>query len=409
MEVPTIGDVNDDGQTEVVASCNGRIVIYQSSNIPWLPSRDVWNQVNYNITNVTGDLKIPATIAPQNFQTVAPPLNDYLAQRPLSNSTTPFIPAADIVAVVDTVGTSNGIDISNCPAEVRFNVDISNQGNADVTVQYPITFYSGDPRGSSWTRLSSFAVTDQLSVGDQRQYGHSFSVNNDPVQVYVVLNDAGASPTGAPVVLPNTSVAECEYNNNFLGPYTVSRCFDPLPITLIYFDGKDEGDKVRLNWATASEKDNAYFEVQRSQDGQDFITIDVIQGQSLSTQTIEYQTFDYENWTGVMYYRLKQVDTNGTSSLSNTITFRRNNNLNINIYPNPISSNQDLHIEGLNGEWKAVLYDMAGRIIKNWSVSFDGQTYTTPFPNLRKGMYILKLESSTENEAEIIVEKISVE
>ncbi|PIY11455.1 MAG: hypothetical protein COZ18_04000 [Flexibacter sp. CG_4_10_14_3_um_filter_32_15] len=407
MEIPTIGDVNNDGQTEIIASCNGRVIIYQSSNIPWLPSRNVWNQVNYNITNINGDLTIPATVSPQNFEITAPPLNNYMAQRPLSNSTIPFIPSADIVALVDV--DDGAINLGNCPSEVTFTIDIENQGDADVTVQYPITFYSNNPQGSSWTQLSNFAINDGLVVGEQREYTYSFPLTSDPADVYVVLNDAGTSTPGTPISLPNTSVAECDYNNNFLGPYTVANCFDPLPITLIYFDGKDQGNKVRLNWATASEKDNAYFEIQRSFDGQEFVTIDVVQGQKFSTQTREYQTYDYENWAGTAYYRLRQVDTDGTPTLSNTIVFKRNNDLDINSYPNPISSGQDLHIDGLSGEWNAVLYDMAGRKIKNWTISFDRQKYTTPFPNLRKGMYILQLEPISNNEEGKIIEKIVVE
>ncbi|AFM04147.1 hypothetical protein Fleli_1748 [Bernardetia litoralis DSM 6794] len=407
MELPTIGDVNNDGQTEIVAACNGRVIVYQSSNIPWLPSRDVWNQVNYNITNINGDLTVPASISPQNFEIDAPPLNNYMAQRPLSNSTTPFIPSADIVAVIDTVG--GAIDLGNCPAEVTFTINMENQGDADVTIQYPITFYNGDPEGTSWSVLSTFTIDDGLESEEQKEYTYSFPLTNDPAQVYVVLNDAGISTTGSPIVLPNTSVAECEYDNNFLGPYTISNCFDPLPIQLIYFDGEDEGNKVRLNWATASERDNAYFEIQRSFDGQNFVTIDVIQGQKSSIQTLEYQTYDYENWTGVMYYRLKQVDTDGTPTLSNTIVFRRNNNLDINIYPNPISSGQDLNIEGLNGEWNAVLYDMAGREIQNSNINFEKQTYQTPFPNLKKGMYIIQLHSLENTEEGKIIRKIIVE
>ncbi|WP_291721656.1 T9SS type A sorting domain-containing protein [Bernardetia sp.] len=409
MEIPTIGDVNDDGQTEIIASCNGRVIIYQSSNIPWLPSRDLWNQVNYNITNINGDLTIPAVISPQNFETVAPPLNNYMAQRPLSNSTDPFIPSADIVALVDV--DDGAIDLGNCPAEVTFTIDIENQGDADVVVQYPITFYSENPQGASWSNLSTFAINDGLAVGEQREYTYSFPLTSDPANVYVVLNDAGTSTPGAPIVLPNTSVAECEYNNNFLGPYTISSCFDPLPVELLRFVGKDESDKVRLDWATASERDNAYFEVQRSQDGEKFVTIDVIQGKTFSNQVTEYQTYDYEDWTGVMYYRLKQVDIDETQTLSNTIVFRRDKDLEIKIYPNPVSSGQNLNIEGLSGEWNAILYDMAGRSIKNWIISFDRQTYTTPFPNLRKGMYIIQLEplSSNNSEKGRVVEKIVVE
>ena len=407
MEVPTIGDVNDDGQTEIVASCNGRVIIYQSSNIPWLPSRDVWNQVNYNITNINGDLTVPATITTPNYLTVAPPLNNYMAQRPLSNSTTPFIPSADIVALVDV--DDGAIDLSNCPAEVTFTIDIENQGDANVTVQYPISFYNGDPRGASWSNLSTFAINDGLAIGEQRQYTYSFPLTSDPANVYVVLNDNGSGVPGNPISLPNTSVAECEYDNNFLDPYVISSCFDPLPVELLRFTGEDEGERVRLDWATVSERDNAYFEVQRSSDGQDFVTIEIVQGKEFSNQKTEYQVYDNENWIGLSYYRLRQIDIDGTPTLSNTIAFKRNTDLDIKIYPNPISFGQYLNIEGLSGKWNAILYDMTGRSIKNWNITFDSQTHTESFPNLRKGMYIIQLVPITDIEQEKIIHKIVVE
>ncbi|MFD2937060.1 hypothetical protein [Spirosoma flavum] len=82
----------------------------------------------------------------------------------------------------------------------------------------------------------------------------------------------------------------------------------PLPVHVISFQGKVIGNQVALAWETAWEQNNDYFEVQRSNDAHEFVSVGRVAavGQSDSRQV--YSLLDQEPLTGTGYYRLKQVD-----------------------------------------------------------------------------------------------------
>ncbi|UOQ52418.1 T9SS type A sorting domain-containing protein [Hymenobacter cellulosivorans] len=90
----------------------------------------------------------------------------------------------------------------------------------------------------------------------------------------------------------------------------------PLPVELTSFSAARQAGAVLLKWATASEKNNDRFEVQRSADGQQYATISTVQGAGTTSQGTSYATRDTEPLSGVSYYRLRQVDRDGTSSFS---------------------------------------------------------------------------------------------
>ncbi len=92
----------------------------------------------------------------------------------------------------------------------------------------------------------------------------------------------------------------------------------PLPVELVSFDLLKKAEySVYLSWATASEKNNDHFNVQRSDDGIHFQTIAVVQGSSNSKEKKYYSATDDElAGSGIVYYRLMQVDHDGTSAFS---------------------------------------------------------------------------------------------
>jgi hypothetical protein len=93
----------------------------------------------------------------------------------------------------------------------------------------------------------------------------------------------------------------------------------PLPVELTAFSAEQQGQSALLRWATASERNSAYFEVQSSTDGRQFTRLTRVAGQGNSTQAHTYSWADL-GWAryaaAVVYYRLKQVDTDGTSTYS---------------------------------------------------------------------------------------------
>ena len=107
----------------------------------------------------------------------------------------------------------------------------------------------------------------------------------------------------------------------------------PLPVELTRFDASTKGSSVGLSWATASEKNSAYFEVQRSATGEAYESIGRVAAQGTSSSLREYAFSDARPLAGLAYYRLRQVDTDGTAAFSPVATVRRNGE--IAVYPNP--------------------------------------------------------------------------
>ncbi|MFD1630470.1 right-handed parallel beta-helix repeat-containing protein [Pseudopedobacter beijingensis] len=92
-----------------------------------------------------------------------------------------------------------------------------------------------------------------------------------------------------------------------------------LPVTLISFTGKLHNNQVRLNWVTASEKDNSHFNILRSANGKEFVNIGTVQGSGDSSTGNTYSFIDTNPQQGVNYYKLEQVDFDGQKSNSRIV------------------------------------------------------------------------------------------
>jgi hypothetical protein len=86
----------------------------------------------------------------------------------------------------------------------------------------------------------------------------------------------------------------------------------PLPVTLISFQANCIQDYTSIiSWTTASESNSSYFQLEKSRDGINWQLLSVIEATGNSTTKIDYEFFDLEKFSGVFYYRLKQIDFNG--------------------------------------------------------------------------------------------------
>jgi hypothetical protein len=85
----------------------------------------------------------------------------------------------------------------------------------------------------------------------------------------------------------------------------------PLPVKLLSFDAVFQTDHVVISWATASETDNDYFELEHSTDGKTYTQISRLTGYGSSNSLHTYSVTDQDFSNGLNYYRLSQVDING--------------------------------------------------------------------------------------------------
>jgi hypothetical protein len=170
-----------------------------------------------------------------------------------------------------------------------------------------------------------------------------------------------------------------------------------LPVNLISFSATRNNKTVTLNWKTANEKDMTAYEVQRSSDGNNFSTISSIPSHNNISVT-QYSYNDVDPSGTVIYYRLKMDGLSGYSKYSKVVSVNLGSENKISLYPNPVSSDQSLHIANRNNRVLTIrFYDMAGRMLLNNSFNSD-EISLSPL-RTQKGIVVYQV---TDNQGQFI-------
>ncbi len=178
-------------------------------------------------------------------------------------------------------------------------------------------------------------------------------------------------------------------------------CWDPLPVELVNFDAYRQGDVAYLSWQTASEINNSHFNVQRSLDGENFETIGKLDGAGNSTQLLNYQFVD-SNPSLRNFYRLEQVDFDGTPTLSDIRVVDFDGSGDIAVYPNPATNYVSVQTSLKGYGFK--VYDLSGKLIF-YQTSAQGNEQID-VSELSKGIYIY--EVTTQDGISIKKDKLEV-
>jgi hypothetical protein len=138
---------------------------------------------------------------------------------------------------------------------------------------------------------------------------------------------------------------------------------NPFPIALLSFSAKAERGVVNILWATASEINNDYFVVEKSNDGVNFNEIKKVKGAGNSSLNQSYSIIDNKPFIGTSYYRLKQIDFNGKYSYSHIETvLMKNSNEEFILYPNPVVDKFTMRLEdNIDDEILVVVSDVFGK------------------------------------------------
>ncbi len=174
---------------------------------------------------------------------------------------------------------------------------------------------------------------------------------------------------------------------------------NPLPIELSKFSGEIIGEAVYLYWSTESELNNDRFEIQRSSDGMEFEVIGIVKGNGTIKIKSEYYFEDLNFKRGKNYYRLKQIDLDGASSLSKTIVLEYANsiNLGLHVFPNPTAKdNITFRLSGISadeGEVVLRMFDLTGRIVHKsvMTPQYLSAVVSLKLETLKSGMYVLEV------------------
>ncbi|MBX7242323.1 MAG: T9SS type A sorting domain-containing protein [Bacteroidia bacterium] len=173
----------------------------------------------------------------------------------------------------------------------------------------------------------------------------------------------------------------------------------PLPLTLLGFDGKNEGSTIKLNWLTQNEYNMSHFEVERSKDQLHFDYIGQEASKGSAFPQNGYNFTDEHPFNDMNYYRLKMVSIDGTHSYSPTIAVSMNSTLSYSLYPNPAQNTLYLDLMGGQNEWGLFeIFNAEGQSVIQWqgqvseflNLSFD-------VSNLAKGIYFYQIKYDKES------------
>ena len=174
---------------------------------------------------------------------------------------------------------------------------------------------------------------------------------------------------------------------------------DVLPVELSRFEATVDDRGVRLAWQTIVEENNEVFEVQRSHDGMQFSTIGTVEGKGFSTTAIDYYLVDENPYSGVNYYRLRQVDFDGAASLSKVISveWQSSARSSYTFYPNPTHDGL-VYLKTATLTERTVnvsVFDSAGRTIHQVSLLSDELHTALDLSSLTPGVYTIQVSDGT--------------
>lgn len=185
--------------------------------------------------------------------------------------------------------------------------------------------------------------------------------------------------------------------------FTGTSDITPLPVTLTSFNAVRKGESdAALYWSTATEKNSAWFVIERAVSGGNFEVVDKVKAAGNSTRLQQYNFVDpnVANILGaeVVYYRLKMVDLDGTYEYSQTkpVYFGSESEIGLSVYPVPFNEQVSILIAGAEGDVLEVeMLDIMGNKVSGGKLSIEdgtGKLDIESLGNLPSGAYVVRVK-----------------
>jgi hypothetical protein len=171
-----------------------------------------------------------------------------------------------------------------------------------------------------------------------------------------------------------------------------------LPVSFVNFNAKQKENSIELFWSTATELNNDFFSVERSVTNEDFKSIAIIKGSGNSSSQIDYSFEDHDKFSGIIYYRLKQVDFDGTSTNSNIIAIKSILEKKLNIVTSYTGDGSPaFKIYNSSSDLSINIYSVSGQKIYSTILNpgSDLTPFTIPF-SITKGQYVIFCSNGVE-------------
>jgi hypothetical protein len=243
-------------------------------------------------------------------------------------------------------------------------------------------------RGNTWSRLAAFIRPDATaSVPTWR------------------IENIDLTPFGGQTV--QLAFEGISSDGNAFGLDNVNLNFSMLlPVSMLDFEAKRNGNANHLTWTTDHEINVDRFEVEFSEDGKNFKSIGRLQATNQTSGKQTYRYIDNRITTGIHYYRIRTFDRDSKYSLSEVRSVRNLGYASLNVFPNPMSNQLNLQIDLEKAE-NAVYFitDLSGRRVQTGRLNLSAGANRMPVScsSIPKGTYILTLQLNNET----LVKKIT--
>jgi len=218
------------------------------------------------------------------------------------------------------------------------NIELFLQGTSTLTQCDPYNFNNGLP--SEMSNSLSYSINGQPSVdillnaGLPSSGGSVSGIDTIIGACYggiytefvpTVLSTQELSPEPGDEVSIILTTSDLFTGETLSSEVIVTYMCNVTPIELISIEATDYITHNLIEWSTASEIDNDYFILERSVDGFLFTKIDQQNGAGTSSSILNYSYKDYKLDSDIVFYRLRQIDFDGSETLSDIVSVRREN------------------------------------------------------------------------------------
>ena len=162
-----------------------------------------------------------------------------------------------------------------------------------------------------------------------------------------------------------------------------------LPVHLLYFSVVKSREGALLSWATATEENNHYFNIERSIDAKNWSSMARIEGAGTSYETLEYSFLDERPSSGTSYYRLKQTDYDGAYFYSDIESVHYKPSRELSLFPNPVTDALWIRGEGLTVV-QLQLFNSLGQLQRVKVLQGEYEEFQLDVSHLPSGLYFLK-------------------
>jgi hypothetical protein len=273
----------------------------------------------------------------------------------------------------------------DCDTRVNFTINNQPMGSiASATTPPAISIYAVDPTSAATvpTIKLMYGIAGSgvlpVQVAIVNAYTLSFTDNTLPI------NQEGYYYADISIGSNRTITAPIWYRKDAA-----------VPVTLLSFNASLTSNRaVQLQWKTSNEINNKMFVVEKSNDGVSFSSLTSVDAKNGSINT--YSILDAQPFDGINYYRLKQVDKNGSFKYSNIVSVNlKKSDINaFNVYPNPVKDLLTLNINSTTTTKATVtITDISGRMINQQTIDLvkGNQSSTINLTNIKQGNYQITL------------------